>query len=139
MSKLKIFLSVQLIRQFTCDLTPISIQCKTTFCWTKFFGRRKYLSKMFFRFFRISAPSGSGKPGASILGESLSKKESNDTSSIRIGPAVPPTHPSLYSYFNPICCTATTIYMLFGRAIILTYAVEIASGIALIPLSLMIF
>ena len=93
MSKLKIFLSVQLIRQFTCDLTTISIQCKTIFCWTKFFGQRKYLSKTFFRFFGISTPSGSGKPDASYLGGSLGQEDPKDTSSMRIGPAVPPTLP----------------------------------------------
>ena len=60
------------------------------------------LVKTFFRFFRISGPAGSGKPGASQLGESLGQEESNDTSNMRIGPAVPPTHPLHYSYFNPI-------------------------------------
>ena len=91
--------SVQLIPQLTCDLTPISIRCQTTFCWTKFFWWRKYLSKTFFR---ISGLAGSGKPGASQLDESLGQEESNDTSNMRIGPAVPATHPLHYSYFNPI-------------------------------------
>ena len=36
---------------------------------------------------------GSGKPDASIQGESLGQEASNDTSSMRIGPAVPPTLP----------------------------------------------
>ena len=92
--------------QLTCDLTPISIRCQTTFCWTKFFGWRKYLSK---RFFRISGLAGSGKPGASQLGESLGQEESNDTSNMRIGPAVPPTHPLHYSYFNPIWAENTSL------------------------------
>ena len=67
-----------------------------------FLGRRKYLSKTFFRFFGISGPTGSGKPDASYLGGSLGKEEPKDTSSMRIGPAVPPTHTSRYSYFNQI-------------------------------------
>ena len=40
--------------------------------------------------FRISGPAGSGKPDASILGESLGQEELNGTSSMRIGPANPP-------------------------------------------------
>ena len=49
-------------------------------------------TKTFFRFFRISGPTGSGKPVASILGESLGQEELNGTSSTRIGPADPSTH-----------------------------------------------
>ena len=71
---------------------------------TIFFGQRKYLSKTFFRFFRISGPAGSGKPSASILGESLYQEESNAPSIMPIGLANPPTHPSHYSYFNHIWC-----------------------------------
>ena len=52
--------------------------------------------------FRISGPASSGKPGASQLGESLGQEESNDTSNMRIGPAVSPTLLWPYSYFNPI-------------------------------------
>ena len=53
-------------------------------------------------FFRISEPAGSGKPGASILGESLGQEEPKDTSSMRIGLAVSPAHLWPYSYFNQI-------------------------------------
>ena len=49
--------------------------------------------KNVFPFFPISGPTGSGKPDASIQGESLGQEASNDTSSMRIGPAVPPTLP----------------------------------------------
>ena len=45
-----------------------------------------------FPVFGISGPHGSGKPDASILGESLGQKELNGTSSTRIGPADPSTH-----------------------------------------------
>ena len=45
------------------------------------------------RFFRISRPTGSGKPGASSLGESLDQEEPNDTTSLRIGPANLSIHP----------------------------------------------
>ena len=78
------------------------IRCQTTFCWTKFFGWRKYLTKTFFRFFGISGPAGSGKPDASQLGGSMGQEEPKDTSTMRIGPAVPKTHTSRYSYFNQI-------------------------------------
>lgn len=72
----------------------------------QFFVTLSYLdggsTKTFFGFFWISGPAGSGKPDLSILGESLGQEESNDTSSMKIGPAVPSTHLSRYSYFNPI-------------------------------------
>ena len=66
------------------------------------FGRRKYFSKRLSGFVRISEPTGSGKPDASILGESLGQEELNGTSSTRIGPADPSTHTWHYSYFNQI-------------------------------------
>ena len=47
--------------------------------------------KTFFWFFGISGPAGSGKPDASIPGESLVQEESNETSIVAIGPAVPRT------------------------------------------------
>ena len=62
------------------------------------YGRRKCISKTFFRFFPISGPTGSGKPGASSLGESLDQEEPNDTSSMAIGPANPSIRPWPYSY-----------------------------------------
>ena len=45
--------------------------------------------KNVFPFFLISGPTGSGKPDASIQGESLDQEEPNDTSSSSIGPANP--------------------------------------------------
>ena len=67
--------------------------CRTSFYRrTAFFGQRKYYSKTFFQFFRISGQTGSGKPGASILGKSLDQEEPNDTSSMAIGPDNLPTH-----------------------------------------------
>ena len=58
--------------------------------------------KNVFPFFPISGPTGSGKPDASILGESLGQEESNDTSIVPIGPAVSPARTRHYSYFNQI-------------------------------------
>ena len=51
-----------------------------------------FFEEKLFRFPWFSGPTGSGKPGASILGESLDQEEPNDTSSMAIGPANPPTH-----------------------------------------------
>ena len=42
-------------------------------------------------FFWISGPTGSGKPDASILGESMDQEYPNDTSIMRIGTADPLT------------------------------------------------
>ena len=60
--------------------------------------------KNVFSFFPISGPTGSGKPDASIRGESLGQEASNDTSSMRnenrsSRSANSSTH---YSYFNQI-------------------------------------
>ena len=62
----------------------------------------KLIKSIFFRFFRISGPSGSGKPGASILGKSLDQEEPNDTSSLRIGAANLSIHTLHYSYLLKI-------------------------------------
>ena len=43
----------------------------------------------FLAFFWISGPAGSGKPGASILDESLAQDHSNNTSNIGIGQTDP--------------------------------------------------
>ena len=75
------------------------------------YGRRKCISKTFFRFFPISGPTGSGKPDASIQGESLGQEASNDTSSMRIGPAVPPTLPLI----TPILIRCKWVLPFFGR------------------------
>ena len=72
------------------------------------YGRRKCISKTFFRFFPISGPTGSGKPDASIQGESLGQEESNDTSIVPIGPAVSPARTRHYSYFNQITLSSFT-------------------------------
>ena len=56
-----------------------------------FFWTEEVLVKNVFRFLLISGPTGSGKPDASIQGESLGQEESNDTSIVPIGPAVPRT------------------------------------------------
>ena len=45
--------------------------------------------KRFLAFFRISGPADSGKPGASILDESLAQDHSNNTSNMEIGQADP--------------------------------------------------
>ena len=47
------------------------------------------MAKRFFQFFRIFGPAGSGKPGASILDESLGQDHSNSTSNMEIGQANP--------------------------------------------------
>ena len=70
-----------------------------------------------FSVFPISGPIGSGKPDASIQGESLGQEASNDTSSMRIGPAVPPTLPLItpilirYNTFNNIFSGRKDIYL----------------------------
>ena len=67
-----------------------------------FLAQRKYYSKRFFWFFRISGQTGSGKLDASILGESLDQEEPNNTSSLRIGSANLSIHTWHYSYLLKI-------------------------------------
>ena len=63
---------------------------KKSFERNNIFWTEEVLIKNVFRFFSISGPTGSGKPDASIQGESLDQEEPNDTSSSAIGPSILP-------------------------------------------------